>query len=179
MLSGSRFSRKSEAPSPAVRPTPHLRLVTTTVAGSPSLSTQDETKDTSEHRVFVRDVIIGTLAVTLVAVAVPAWLMHAEYRKSHSVPVKLAPTAEVLRDTSSATLIVTPPAPDIPALAERIVRREAEKRASAHAPSPARTDMPVRPAKAPPAQAAPTVVNTAPAVVNTPQFGSQQSAQSP
>jgi len=163
------------------------------------MSTQEERKDTSEdrdsnYRALVRDVILGTVAVIFLSLAVPAWIIRAEYRKTYSAPVKLAPAsaAEVLRERTSETVIITPHAPDILELAEQLVRREAERReaekreierrkaerreaerrATAHSPITDSTNVPVSPAVARPTQ-------TVAPVVNTPQFNSRDSVQSP
>ena len=141
----------------------------------------------SSYRALVRDVILGTVAVILLSLAVPAWIIRAEYRKTYGAPVNLTPTAEVLRETTSEGVIVTPRALDILKLAEQLVRREAEKREierreaarreaerlkTAHPPITNNTEVPVGPAEARPAQAVSPVVNT-------PQFDFRESVQSP
>jgi len=102
------------------------------------MSTQDEKKGTAEdrdanYRALVRDVVLGTVAVIFLSLAVPAWIIRAEYRKTYSAPVKLPPVsvAEVLRERTSETVIITPRAPDILELAEQLVQREAERREAA------------------------------------------------
>jgi hypothetical protein len=91
----------------------------------------EERKDTpvdreSTYRALMRDVILGTLAVVFVSLAVPAWILRVEYRKSFATPTSLAPAAEILRDRASPS--VPPRRPDILELAERLVRQEAERR---------------------------------------------------
>jgi hypothetical protein len=80
----------------------------------------------SNYRALVRDVLLGAVAVVFVSLAVPAWIIHSEYRKTYQAPANLTPEADVSRDPTSKT--VTPPAPDIFQFAERLVRREAERR---------------------------------------------------
>jgi hypothetical protein len=82
----------------------------------------------SNYRALVRDVLLGAVAVIFVSLAVPAWIIHSEYRKTYQPPTRLTPGADVSRDLSSQTSPVTPPAPDILEFAERLVRREAERR---------------------------------------------------
>jgi len=82
----------------------------------------------SSYRALVRDVTLGTVAVIFLSLAVPAWIIRAEYHKTYGAPVKLTPTAEVLRETTSEGVIVKPRAPDILELTEQLVRREAERR---------------------------------------------------
>jgi hypothetical protein len=85
----------------------------------------------SSYRTLVRDVILGTGAVVLLSLAVPAWIIGSEYRKAYWEPVPLAPVAEVLRDRTSASATTPPRPPQILELAERLVREEAEKREAA------------------------------------------------
>jgi hypothetical protein len=157
-------------------------------AAATIMSTHDETKDTSAVRdsrspsALVRDVIIGTVMVTFVSLAVPAWKIRAEYHKSSDdAPVKQqVSAAEVLRERrSEAVVIITPHRPKILEIAERVVRRETEKReakrrasASAHSPITGSANVPISSAAASPAQAVPSDVDT-------PQFDSRQSAQAP
>jgi hypothetical protein len=82
----------------------------------------------SNYRALVRDVLLGAVAVIFVSLAVPAWIIHSEYRKTYQPPARLTPGADVTRDLSSKTGPVTPPAPDILEFAEQLVRREAERR---------------------------------------------------
>jgi hypothetical protein len=95
----------------------------------------DRSKDRdSNYRTLVRDVILGAIVVICVSLAVPAWILRDEYRRTYSVPVRVVPTADVLRDAASVrgatseTGIANPRSPDILELAERLVRREAERR---------------------------------------------------
>jgi hypothetical protein len=156
-------------------------------ASATIVSPHDEQKDTSalrdsDLRALVRDVIIGTVMVTFVSLAVPAWKIRAEYHtSSDDTPVKQqVSAAEVLRERrSEAVVIITPHRPKILEIAERVVRRETEEReakrrasASAHSPITGSTNVPVSSAAASPAQAVPSVVDT-------PQFDSRQSAQAP
>jgi hypothetical protein len=85
----------------------------------------------SSYRALVRDVILGTGAVVLLSLAVPAWIIGSEYRKAYWESERPAPVAEVLRDRGSASLTTPRRAPQILELAERIVRQEAEKREAA------------------------------------------------
>lgn len=85
----------------------------------------------SSYRALVRDVILGTGAVVLLSLAVPAWIIGSEYRKAYWEPVRPAPLAEVLRDRGSASTRTLDRAPQILELAERLVREEAEKREAA------------------------------------------------
>lgn len=133
------------------------------------------------YQTLARDVILGIVAVIFVSLAVPAWILRLEYRKTYDAPVKPGSTAEVLRErTSETVVIITPRPPDTPAileLAEHIVRREAEKREAerrvrAHLPNPRSTAVPVPPAAAPPAQAVSSAVNAL-------QIDSQRSVQAP
>jgi hypothetical protein len=96
---------------------------------------KDRSKDRdSSYRTLVRDVILGAIAVICVSLAVPAWILRDEYRRTYSAPVKVVPAADVLRDAAfvrsatSETGIANPRPPDILELAERLVRREAERR---------------------------------------------------
>ncbi|HEY7364077.1 MAG TPA: hypothetical protein VIE37_08215 [Methylomirabilota bacterium] len=94
----------------------------------------EERKDTpvdreSTYRALMRDVILGTLAVVFVSLAVPAWIIRVEYRKSFATPAALAPAAEILRERA-APAPVAPRPPHILELAERLVRQEAERRAA-------------------------------------------------
>jgi hypothetical protein len=133
------------------------------------MSAPDEKRDTSEVRALTRDVILGAIVVILVSLAVPAWIMRVEYRKSSKPPEKSAPAAEGLRETRSERVTATPAhSPGILELAERLARQEAEKRARAHSPSPRSTNVPA----AGPARA------VSPAV-DPPQIDSRQSMQSP
>lgn len=98
------------------------------------MSAHGERKDTpadreSTYRALVRDVILGTLAVVFISLAVPAWIIRVEYRKSFATPASLAPTAEVLRERASPATVAPRP-PHILELAERLVRQEAERRAA-------------------------------------------------
>lgn len=90
---------------------------------------------------------LGIVAVIFVSLVVPAWILHVEYQKTYGAPVKVAPAAEVLRErTSETVVIITPHAPPILELAERLVQREAEEReaekqrAVAHAPMTPQVD---------------------------------------
>jgi hypothetical protein len=155
-------------------------------ASATIVSPHDEKKDTSalrdsDLRALVRDVIIGTVMVTFVGLAVPAWIIRAEYHTSFDdAPVKpQVSAAEVLRDRRSETVVITPHRPKILEIAERVVRRETEEReakrrasASAHLPITGSTNVPISSAAASPAQAVPSVVDTS-------QFDSRQSAQAP
>ncbi|HET9491463.1 MAG TPA: hypothetical protein VFR64_17120 [Methylomirabilota bacterium] len=86
----------------------------------------------SSYRALVRDVILGTGAVVLLSLAVPAWIIGSEYRKAYWEPERPAPpVAEVLRDRGSASLTTPRRPPQILELAERIVRQEAERREAA------------------------------------------------
>jgi hypothetical protein len=135
--------------------------------------TREGTKATPADRernyhALVRDVILGTLAVIFVSLAVPAWILRAEYRKTYSAPVALVPAAEVLRERMSP-VVVPPRPPKILELAERLVRQEAERRAAerraaAHAPSRVPLPPPVaRPVTVdPPAVTSPSVVAPSP-----------------
>lgn len=123
----------------------------------------------------MRDVILWTVVVIVMSLAVPAWIMHVEYRKGDEPPVTLTPAAEVLRERASGTVVITPRASDIrdiPKLAERLVRQETERRAMTHAPKPGSTAGPARPTASRPAQTAAPVGDTSP-------FNSRQSAESP
>jgi hypothetical protein len=80
----------------------------------------------SNYRALVRDVLLGAVVVISVSLAVPAWIIHSEYRKTYQAPAHLTPGADVSRHRTSET--VTPPAPDILEFAEQLVRREAERR---------------------------------------------------
>jgi hypothetical protein len=157
-------------------------------AAATIMSTHDETKDTPavrdsrSPRALVRDVIIGTVMVIFVSLAVPAWIIRAEYhRSSDDAPVKQqVSAAEVLRERRSGTVvIITPHRPKVLEIAERVVRREtaereAKRRASvpAYSPITGSTNVPISSAAASPAQAVSSVVDT-------PQFDSRQSAQAP
>ncbi|MGH7310837.1 MAG: hypothetical protein ACREK6_19325, partial [Candidatus Rokuibacteriota bacterium] len=76
------------------------------------------------YHALVRDVILGAMVVIFVSLAVPAWILRVEYRKTHSAGATLVPTADVLRERMSPVTI-TPRPPRILELAERIVRQEA------------------------------------------------------
>ena len=82
----------------------------------------------SNYRALVRDVILGSAAVIFVSLAVPTWILRAEYRKTYGAPVKLAPAADVLRERTAGTALTPSPPPHILELAEQLVRREAERR---------------------------------------------------
>jgi hypothetical protein len=87
----------------------------------------------SNYHALVRDVILGAIAVIFVSLAVPAWILRDEYRRTYSVPVRLVPAADILRDSASvrgrmSDAAVPPPRPaDILELAEQLVRREARE----------------------------------------------------
>jgi hypothetical protein len=115
------------------------------------------------HRSLLRDVILGTVAVIVVSLGVPAWIIQAEYRKTFGGPVNAIPTAEILRDATADAGIGAPPAPRILEVAERLVRREAERRATAHSPPPAGASASRRPVVAPPARAAAAPLDPSPA----------------
>jgi hypothetical protein len=131
------------------------------------MRTHAEKKESSadrelNYRALVRDVILGTLAVIFVSLAVPAWIIRAEYRKTYGTPANLAPAAEVLRERMSQ-VTVAPRPPHILELAERLVRQEAERRAAerrAAADPPPRVPLP--PPAARPVPAGSPFVTTSP-----------------
>lgn len=130
----------------------------------------------SSYRALVRDVIFGTVAVILLSLAVPAWIIRAEYRKEYREPVKLAPVAEVLRERTSRTAVIPPHVPHILELAERLVRQEAEKREAAQREAAQReTTRRESERHTTAARPAPAV----PPVVSTPQFDARESIQAP
>jgi hypothetical protein len=130
------------------------------------------------HHALARDVILGIVAVIFVSLAVPASILRVEYRKTYDAPVKPGSTAEVLRERTSETAIITTPrAPSILEVAERVVRQEAEereakRRATVHSRTTRSTNVPVPPTAAHPAP----VVSP---VVNAPQVDSQRPTEAP
>jgi hypothetical protein len=84
------------------------------------------------YRALLRDVILGSVAVILFSLAVPAWIIRNEYSKTYGTIRGLgsAPLADVLRERTLDTVVVTPRFPGVLELAEQIVRREAERRES-------------------------------------------------
>ncbi len=118
----------------------------------------------SSYHALVRDAIFGALAVIFVSLAVPAWILRVEYRKTYSTPATLVPTAEVLREGNSPVVILPRP-PKILELAERIVRQEAERSAAerrAAAPPPPRVPPPLPPPAARPVTVDSPVVSPSP-----------------
>jgi hypothetical protein len=86
----------------------------------------------ASYRALVRDIIFGGLAVIVLSLGVPAWIIRVEYTKTYSTvlgPGSL-PVAEVLRERTAETVVVTPRLPKVLELAEQIVRRDAERRES-------------------------------------------------
>jgi hypothetical protein len=65
----------------------------------------------------------GASTVIFVSLAVPAWMIHAEYGKTSDPPMKPVPVAEVLRERTSETVIPRR-APGILKVAERLVQRD-------------------------------------------------------
>jgi hypothetical protein len=105
----------------------------TIIDGTIDMSTHEAPREgprdrDSNYRALVRDVLLGAVAVIFVSLAVPAWIIHSEYRKTYQAPANLTPGAGVSRHPASETGPVTPPAPDILEFAERLVKREAERR---------------------------------------------------
>lgn len=155
-----------------------LDFVVRSKAGTKELPKETPEVVDLEHRAVVRDVILWTAVVIVMSLAVPTWIMHAEYRKGYDSPVTATPAAEVLRERASGTAVITLQASDlrdIPELAERLVRQETERRAMTQAAKPRSTPGPVRPAASRPAE---TAAPVAP-VVDTPRFNSRQSSESP
>jgi hypothetical protein len=143
------------------------------------MSAQRQERDASTvsgYRTLARDVILGIVAVIFVSLAVPAWIIQAEYRKTSDPPMKPVPVAEVLRERTSETVIPRR-APDILKVAERLVQREAEereakRRARAHSSITHLTDVSVP-------SAATVQAGAVTPVANTPQVDLRQSAQAP
>jgi hypothetical protein len=156
-------------------------------------------KDTADdreagYRALVRDVVLGGLAVIVLSLAVPAWIIGVEYSKTYGTVLGRGspPVAEVLRERALDTVVVTPRLPRVLELAEQIVRRETERRESERREAERRqkiarreaarrnatdsitdhTDVPVDHAAAQPVK----IVSPA---VNTPQFDFRDSVQGP
>jgi len=143
----------------------------------------------ASYRALLRDVILGSLAVIVLALAVPTWIIRVEYSKTYGRAPGTRPMAEVLRERALGA--VTPRIPRVIELAEQIVRREAQRRERKtdgaertetarhetdrrNAPDSPRgnPDVHIAPAGAQPAKVTPSAANS-------PQFGFRESAQAP
>lgn len=141
----------------------------------------------ASYRALLRDVILGSLAVIVLSLAVPAWIIRVEYSKTDGSVPGSGLVAEVLRERTVETVAVTPRLPRVLELAEQIVRREAqrreaegrelarlaaERRNAPDASTSANTEVHVDPAEAQPAEAVTSAVNS-------PQFDVQEPGQAP
>jgi hypothetical protein len=147
----------------------------------------------ASYRALRRDVILGSLAVILLSLAVPAWIIRGEYSKTYDTVLGRgsAPVADVLRERTLDPVVVTPRFPRVLDLAEQIVRREAERRESERREAERRqiarreaarrhaTDSMTDNTEVPVDRAAAQPVKTVSPTVNTPQFDFRESGQAP
>lgn len=146
----------------------------------------------ASYRALLRDVVLGSLAVIVLSLAVPAWIIRVEYSKTDGSVPGSGLVAEVLRERTVETVAVTPRLPRVLELAEQIVRREAQRRESERreaegrelarlaaerrnapdASTSANTEVHVDPAEGQPAEAVTSAVNST-------QFDVQEPGQAP
>lgn len=145
----------------------------------------------ASYRALVRDVILGGLAVIVISLAVPAWIIRVEYSKTYGRVPGPGAVAEVLRERTLETAAATPRLSRVLGLAEQIARRETERRGNerrkAESRETARQEAERRNARDPtstantdkPRDHAAQPGKTVPFPVNSPQFDFREAVQAP
>jgi hypothetical protein len=145
----------------------------------------------ASYRGLVRDVVLGSLAVIVLSLAVPAWIVRVEYSKTYGRVPGPGSVAEVLRERTLETVAVTPRLPRVLELAEHIVRRETERRENQRREAESRettrpeaerhnaADSTISANTGVPSDHAAQQAKAVPFAVNSPQFYFRDSVQAP